>query len=119
MRTALLASSLPLLLGLAQPPAQPVRLTVTLSSFSFDPALIRLHHGQPYVLHLVNDSPRAHNFVAPAFLIPAGAPSGAIEVKRGRSVDVAVLPPAPGRFPLKCTHFSHAVRGMRGVIIVD
>ena len=42
-----------------------------------------------------------------------------IEVAAGRSIDLAVVAPAAGNYPVKCTHFTHAMRGMKGEIIVD
>ena len=124
MRTALLAATLliPLSSGLsASPPAKPTAQTVTvgLSSYRFDPPLIRLRHGQPYVLHLVNRSGRGHNFVAPSFLRAAGAGRSGVEVPAGAAVDVAIVAPARGVYKLKCTHFTHALRGMKGRIIVE
>ena len=118
MRPALLALSLPLLFGLsAAPPATPV--TVALANYRFDPPTIRLRHGQPYVLHLVNRSDRKHNFVAPEFLIAAGAGRRAVEVSDGAVADVAIIAPAAGVYTVKCTHFTHAWRGMKGSIVVE
>ena len=120
MRTALLAATLliPLSSGLsASPPAQTV--TVGLSSYRFDPPLIRLRHGQSYVLHLVNRSGRGHNFVAPSFLLAAGAGRSGVEVPAGAAVDVPIVAPARGVYKLKCTHFTHALRGMKGRIVVE
>ena len=115
MRLATLLLALPLL-GAA--PA-PTTVTIALSNYRFDPAAIRLRHGQPYVLHLVNRSGGGHSFVAPDFLAAAGAPRGAIEVPGGATVDVPVVAPAPGRYKLKCGHFMHGAFGMKGAIIVE
>ena len=112
-----LAGLLPLPLGGAAP--APTALTIELSNYAFEPATIRLHHGQPYVLNLVNRSGRGHNFVAPQFLAAAGAGRGKIEVADGATVSVAIVAPAAGSYKVKCTHFTHAMRGMKGNIIVD
>ena len=116
MRIVLLLAAL----ALASPaPPQPTQLTVTLSNFEYTPRQIRLVEGRPYVLTLVNRAPRKHNFVAPAFFAAAGQRRAAVEVRPGGSVDVAVTAPAAGRYPVKCTHFAHALLGMKGEILVD
>jgi uncharacterized cupredoxin-like copper-binding protein len=113
-----LASLLPALLLLGAAPS-PTALTITLSSYRFDPASIRLQHGQTYRLHLVNPSGSGHNFVAPAFFAAAGTNRRAIEVPGGASADVDIVAPAPGRYPVKCSHFLHSTFGMKGEIIVE
>ncbi len=115
MRLACLLLAFPLL-G-ASPAATPV--TVTLSNFRFDPGVIRLVHGRPYVLRLVNQSDGGHNFVAPAFLTAARVGRTKIEVPGNRTVNVAIVAPAAGRYKLKCTHFTHSMRGMKGTIVVE
>ena len=119
MRFALLilAVAVPLPLGAASP--APTHVTITLSNYRFDPAPIRLRHGQPYVLHLVNQSGRKHNFVAPAFLAAARAGRTKIDVPPGGATNVAIVAPAAGRYKVKCTHFTHAMRGMTSEIIVE
>ena len=115
MRPALLILALPLL---GASPA-PIDLTVALDNFHFDPAVVRLHHGQPYLLHLVNRSEHGHNFAAPAFFAAAGSPMRAVEVAGGASITVPLQAPSPGVYKLKCSHFTHAMRGMKGSIVVD
>ena len=113
----ILALALPLPLGAASP--APTHVTIALSNYRFDPAPIRLRRGQPYVLHLVNRSGRRHNFVAPAFLAAARAGRGKIDVPPGGGANVAIVAPAAGRYKVKCTLFSHAMRGMTTEIIVE
>ena len=115
MRLACLLLAIPLL-G-ASPSATPV--TVNLSNFRFDPAVIRLVPGRPYVLRLVNQSDGGHNFVAPQFLAAARLAQTEIEVPGNRTVEVALVAPAAGRYKVKCTHFTHSMRGMKGEIIVQ
>ena len=109
MRFLLVLLAMPLV-GAAPAPTD---VTVQLSNYRFDPAPLRLHHGQPYLLHLVNGSTRGHNFVAPALL------ARKVEVPSGATVNVPIVAPAAGRYPVKCTHFTHAMRGMKSEIIVD
>jgi plastocyanin len=111
MRIAALFLALPLLLGAAGP--APTELTIALENYRFDPATIRLQHGRPYVLHLVNRSGGGHNFVVPGLL------AGKVEVASGATADVVLVVPAAGRYPLKCTHFMHSTFGMKGSIIVE
>ena len=113
----ILALALPLPLSAASP--APTHVTVALSNYRFDPAPIRLRRGQPYVLHLVNRSGRGHNFVAPSFFAAAGTGHSKYEVPPGGGANVAITAPAPGRYKVKCTHFTHAMRGMKTEIIVD
>ena len=119
MRFASLILALAVLLPLGAASPAPTHLTVILSNYRFDPAPIRLRRGQPYVLHLVNRSGRGHNFVAPAFFAAAGAGRGKIDVPPGGGANVAIVAPAAGRYKVKCTHFTHAMRGMKSEIIVE
>ena len=112
----ILALALPLPLSAASP--APTHVTVALSSYRFDPSPIQLRRGQAYVLHLVNRSGRRHNFVAPAFFAAAGVARGKYEVPPGGGANVAITAPAAGRYKVKCTHFTHAMRGMKSEIIV-
>ena len=115
MRLAYLLLAFPLL-G-ASPLATPV--TITLSSFRFDPAQLRLVAGRPYLLRLVNPGGRGHNFVAPEFLAAARAGRNRIDVPAGETLDVAITAPAPGRYKVKCSYFGHAMMGMKGEIVVE
>ena len=117
---------LPILALFATTAAAPVeqRIDVVLSNFKFTPATIQLAHGRPYVLHL--SSHGGHSFAAKAFFAAATLPAadrarikdGKIELDSGDSVDVHFVAPAPGRYPLKCTHFLHAGFGMTGSVVV-
>ena len=119
MRIASLILVVALPLPLSAANAALAHLTITLSNYRFDPAPIQLRRGQPYVLHLVNRSGRRHNFVAPEFLAAARTGRGKIEVPAGGAVNVAIVAPAAGRYKVKCTHFTHAMRGMKSEIIVN
>ncbi|MEA3041637.1 MAG: hypothetical protein QOC65_1126 [Sphingomonadales bacterium] len=109
----------------AQAP-QAATVTVRLTSFDFTPSTIRLHAGQPVVLHLVNVASGGHDFAAPAFfaaaqLDPGSAGRvrrGAVDVRGRSSVDIRLVP-AAGRYRLRCTHFLHSTFGMTGEIVVE
>ncbi|WP_340267823.1 cupredoxin domain-containing protein [Sphingobium mellinum] len=101
-------------------------LTVTLSSFRFEPSDIRLDHGVAYDLRLANRSTGGHDFASPAFFAQAQLRSddmakvrnGRIEVDGGDSVEIHLIAPAPGTYKVHCTHFMHSAFGMTGHIIV-
>ena len=99
---------------------------VTLSSFAFAPETVHLRAGRPVILHLVNTSSGGHNFKASEFFAASvvregdrpALRDGTVEVGRGTSQDIAVVPRA-GHYPLKCSHTLHATFGMKGEIVVD
>jgi plastocyanin len=102
------------------------QVTVTLSSFQFDPATVHLHAGQPVVLHLVNGGSHGHNFSAPEFFAASQIRAqdqnlirkGAVELSGHESKDIGVVPRA-GTYKLHCTHTMHSAFGMKGEIVVD
>ena len=108
-------------------PAAPGTLTVTLQNFHFAPAELRLVHGRAYRLHLVNDGHGSHNFAAPAFFAAAAldprsralAAKGTVDVAGGTSVDLDLVAPAAGTYPVKCSHFMHSAMGMKASIVVE
>lgn len=101
-------------------------LEIDLSSFKFTPAEPVLEHGQRYVLHLVNTSDGGHDFVAKEFFAAARIDpadrakieNGEVDLKGGTSVDIHLLAPAAGRYPVHCSHFMHSTFGMKGALIV-
>ncbi len=111
-----------LMLGAAAPAEQTV--TVKLSDFAFAPDHLRLQAGVPVHLRLVNENGRGHSFSAPALFAASrfplgGAPArGTVEVPGDATVDLTLIPGAPGRYRLTCTHFLHSLFGMGGTIEV-
>jgi len=102
---------------------QPQTVEITLSNFDFTPSTIQLHAGQPVTLHLVNSAHGGHNFAAPEFFAAAANVSGpvtrgTVELHGNQSVDIT-LPPAAGRYHLRCTHTMHTAFGMTGEIVVE
>jgi plastocyanin len=100
-------------------------ITVRLSSFAFDPDIIRLTIGEPVRIRFVNDSDKGHDFSAPAFFaastFPAGTRSpagGAIEVGAHQTTDVLVVPRVAGNYQFECTHPLHSLFGMTGRVQV-
>ncbi|GAA0296465.1 hypothetical protein GCM10009087_02790 [Sphingomonas oligophenolica] len=115
--------------GSAQSPdwSQARPLTIELSSFKFTPAATTLEHGTVYRLHLVNTSSGGHDFVAKEFfagstIAPedrARVKGGSVDVDGGESVDIRLIPGAPGTYKLHCSHFMHSTFGMTGTITVQ
>lgn len=127
MHALRLAFLLPALAAIPSLPAaaqdRPQTIEIHLSSFAFEPRLIRLRAGAPVLLHLVNTGRGGHNFSAPEFFAAAGAVAGpvrqgAVEVGGRQSADVRLVP-AAGRYRLRCTHTLHSSFGMRGEIVVE
>ncbi len=103
------------------------RVEIDLSNFKFTPDAITLRHGQPYVLHFVNQAKGGHDFEARAFFDAASvAPEdraavakGKVALGDGQSVDVHLTAPAAGTYEAHCTHFMHSTFGMTGKIVVQ
>ncbi|MFC4594900.1 cupredoxin domain-containing protein [Sphingobium tyrosinilyticum] len=102
-------------------------LTLSLSSFKFEPSEILLEHDAPYRLHFVNGSSGGHDFAAKTFFAAARIKpedagkirGGRVEVGGGESVDVQLIAPSsPGTYKVRCTHFMHSAFGMTGKVIV-
>ena len=108
----------------AAPPEQ--RVSVTMSTFRFNPDEIKLVHGQPYALEVTNSSGESHNFVATGFFASARMSPGErhrlagdrIELKPGESVTIHLVAPPKGRYDFRCSHRSHVPMGMSGMIKV-
>ena len=101
--------------------AEPVE--VSLTEFSFQPSRLTFAANRPYVLRLRNTGTGGHNFVAPAFFQSAAfrdapPPAGTVELARGETKEIALVPLRPGEYPLECTHFLHELLGMTGQISV-
>jgi plastocyanin len=104
-------------------------LTVVLDEFSFAPAMPLLHTGRPYRLRFENRGGGGHNFSAPEFFRAAALrpgptadeahAAGAVEVARGETEELALVPLEAGSFPLVCTHLLHGAFGMTGTIRVE
>ncbi|HYM17815.1 MAG TPA: cupredoxin domain-containing protein [Micropepsaceae bacterium] len=116
----------------AQPAANGVDWTkaqvieITMSNFDFAPKTLQLKRNTPYRLHFVNNGSSDHNFASKElFAAVMAAPSdrakienGEVEVEKGKSEDVSVMPMTAGSFPFHCTHFLHSMFGMHGQAMV-
>ena len=103
-------------------------INVAMTNYAYTPATLNLHSGTEYKLVFANNSTKSHNFVAPE-LFAAGtvAPEdkakvsakGEVEVDEGQTVAVDFTPSKPGTYPFQCSHFMHAMLGMKGTAVVQ
>ena len=128
MRTYVLAVLTALsLTAAAAPVPDAAHVSITLDNFKFIPESVHVPANTPVVLTLTNVGSGGHNFAAPGFFTAstiADADAGLIkkgrvEVAKGTTVTLHLTTPAPGHYPLKCTHFLHAGFGMKGEIVAD
>lgn len=105
-------------------------IDVGLENFDFEPDILRLQRGRPYVLRLTNFASGGHNFDAPAFFATTALSGGAIErelmadggvveVEAGHTKEVHLMPLKAGTYRLICSHPLHESFGMHGKIIVQ
>lgn len=129
VRAALLATALACGL-IAHARAQPVdwsktrHITVVMVDYRFQPDHLRLEHGVPYVLHMVNRGGDTHEFTAPAFFAASlvrdkrqiSREGQQVVLQPGATADIALMPLRAGHFDLRCD--DHDWDGMVGAIDV-
>jgi uncharacterized cupredoxin-like copper-binding protein len=102
-------------------------VNITLSNYAFTPQALHLKHGMPYRLHFVNSGSKSHNFDSETFfaavtIVPedkSKVVDGKVELEEGQSTDVRVVPITPGTYSVSCSHFLHAMLGMRGEAVIE
>ena len=107
--------------GASQPVAAPVQ-TIGLYSYGYNPDPIVLSAGKAVTLSFVNRSGGRHDFTAPAFfrasrIVSGSAPGGEVDLRRGQSRSVTLMP-AAGRYKVHCGRPFHKMMGMTADIIV-
>jgi plastocyanin len=122
MRTPLMLAAAFLLSADAAAATTPPVQTIGLFSYGYDPNPIVLAAGRPVTLAFVNRSRGGHDFTAKKFfrtsrIIAGVAPGGEIDLERGQSRSVTLVP-APGRYKVHCGHPFHSLMGMKAEIIV-
>jgi uncharacterized cupredoxin-like copper-binding protein len=104
--------------------SQAQRIEVRMVEYKFFPKELRLYHGVPYQLHLINAGKEGHDFTAPDFF-------AAVQVKNrhalkdGRSIylppgaaaDIYFIAPGAALFAPRCA--DHDWAGMIATIVVD
>ncbi len=113
-------------------PAQTKRLIkINMSSWKFEPDIIKFNEGDAVVLQLVNvDSQRPHN-ISSAFLntvnftVRGDAAQGTtpeglklVQVEPGKTGEVEFVAKGRGQVGFICSVFDHATRGMTGAMII-
>ena len=101
----------------------PEPITVTLTSYRFDPNPLVLQADQPVRLIFENRAGKSHDFVARGFfksaqLISGQAKDGRVNLKEGQR-QVVELVPRRGVYEVHCSKFLHAGFGMKASIIVQ
>lgn len=107
------------------PQATPSVIEIQLKNYEFVPSTVRLHHGAPVVLKLI-ETAGSHSLAAPELfatstLDPATAAlihDGKVEVGEG-GVELRLTPNTPGTYAFHCTHFMHSAFGMKGAAVVE
>lgn len=102
-------------------------LEIDLSSFAFSPKTVMLAAGVPYRLHFVDKASGGHDFTAAAFFRDAiidpddkaAVQGGAVRLAANQTADIRLIAPKAGTYEAHCSHFMHAVFGMRGQIVVQ
>ncbi|MCS7174024.1 MAG: cupredoxin domain-containing protein [Armatimonadetes bacterium] len=113
-------------LSAAPAPSRKV-IRISMTSFKFDPNIIRLHEGDRMVLQLVNEDPqRPHNIASAYFdqveLIVRGefrrgtTSDGRpfVFVEPGRQAEVEFMAKGRGQYGFICSVGQHAAQGMTG-----
>jgi uncharacterized cupredoxin-like copper-binding protein len=103
-------------------PAMPT-VNITLASHYYQPNPIYLAGGVPVRLIFQNRSGKTHDFKAHEFFararfISGSAPSGEVDLEKGRGTVIELIP-ARGRYKVHCSQPFHTMLGMTGRIIVN
>lgn len=98
-------------------------VTIAESNFAIAPTVIHLPAGVPVRLLFTNASGSSHDFSAPEFfrqaqLVSDPVGGGEIDVPRHGQASV-VLVPKKGSYRAHCSHFGHAMFGMKATILVE
>jgi uncharacterized cupredoxin-like copper-binding protein len=98
-------------------------INITLASYAFNPNPIYLAGGVPVRLVFTNRSGSKHEFDAPEFfrsarILAGSAPNGEVEVAKGRSA-VVDLVPARGTYRVHCGRPFHTMLGMTARVVVS
>jgi len=100
------------------------RVEVRMTEYEFTPSALRLRHGVPYQLHLVNAGKEGHDFTAPDFFAAVqlrdpdvGNHGKSIYLRPGEATDIYFLAPIAGLFAPRCA--DHDWAGMTATIIVE
>jgi len=107
-------------------------INVKLSNYAFTPMDLTLQHGQPYRIHLVNESGHTHTFSSADFFKTAavqkvvvdgnesaGLDGDGVTLKANQQADLYLVAVKGGTYDLYCDEFLHDTMGMNGKIVVQ
>jgi plastocyanin len=97
--------------------------TITLFSYGYTPAVVRLDAGAPVTLHFVNRAGKSHDYTARKFfrssrILSGEVTDGEVELGPGQTRNVTLVPTA-GIYEMHCGHPFHKMLGMQGNIVVN
>jgi plastocyanin len=97
--------------------------TITLFSYGYTPAVVRLDAGVPVTLRFVNRAGKGHDFTARRFfgsarILSGEVMNGEVDLGPGQTREVTLVPVA-GTYEMHCGHPLHKLLGMRGNIVVN
>jgi plastocyanin len=100
----------------------PAIQTIHLYSYGYQPDPMVLRAGLPVTLTFVNRAGKGHDFTAEKFfrasrIVEGAAPGGEIDLDRGQSTSITLIPSA-GRYKVHCGKPFHKLMGMSADIIV-
>jgi plastocyanin len=106
--------------------AEATSVEVVMTDYMFTPDKLQFRANTPYHLRFVNNTSRGHSFDAPELFAAmriadddqSKISDGKIEVARGQTVDVNLVPQTPGTYKFQCSHFLHATFGMTGEAVI-
>jgi uncharacterized cupredoxin-like copper-binding protein len=98
-----------------------------MTNYAFAPTTLNLKAGETYRIHFSNDANKSHDFTAREFFQSSTVAAAdkskledgeEVELEGGQSADITLTPNRPGTYAVTCTHFTHAMLGMKGQIVV-
>jgi len=103
----------------------PVKITVIMVDYKFEPDHLTFHHDVYYQLHLENHGKETHEFTAPVFFAAAKIDNPdvlnrertEVLMQPGDQKDIFLTPLKPGTYDLRCA--DHDWYGMVGGITVE
>ncbi len=111
LRTALIALPFAAIVLVACSPAQQV-VTITMSSFDFEPASLTVRAGQTVRVLLDNPDSIPHAFDIPEIGV-------GVTVLPGASIEIELVAAEPGTYIYFCGIPGHREAGMEGVLVVE
>ena len=102
-------------------------IDVVMTDFAFSPQTLQLRRGSPYLLRFVNKGSGGHSFASKDFFAAvsvrpedqANVDRGKVDVSKGETKEVRLIPVTAGTFKTHCSHFLHKSFGMKGTAVIS